>query len=247
MCDNSTLGWCFHQSQTLTGTVKTPTKGQIKPITMKTPLYIIIMMIVFFPKNGNSQTVCCPSLQKIKTFPNSPSIFDSVKIIVDAVTPNLGGRIGVSYNRTVDTFNIQGCYFDGVATQPLEIIDTLNVGKLPVGTYIVNFTGYLSNRNDSCVRTISKYISDTFKVSETNGINYLPENKFTISPNPATTSLYITTTEKNYQVEIYDLTGRTYPTTLSKDQIDISTLTAGIYLLRLKTEKGSIIKKFVKE
>ena len=214
---------------------------------MKTPLYIIIMMIVFFPKSGNSQTGCCPYLQKIKTIPNYPTIFDSVKIIVEAVTPDLGGKIGISFNRTNDTINIEGCYYDGVLTQPLEIIDTLNVGKLPLGTYMVNFTGYLSNRNDSCVHTTNKFISDSFKVSETNGANYLPENEFTLSPNPATTILHITTTEKNYQAEIYDLTGRTYPTIPSKDQIDVSNLPLGIYLLRLKNEKSSVVKKFIKE
>jgi hypothetical protein len=214
---------------------------------MKNILYIIFILVIFFPKSGNSQTGCCPYLQKIKTIPSYPTIFDSVKIIVEAVTPNLGGKIGISYTKVNDTLNVNGCYFEGFLTQPLEIIDTINVGKLQLGTYIINFTGYLSNRNDSCVQTSNKFISDSFKVIEPAGLSFLLKNSIIISPNPASTTIHITTAENNYQVEICDLTGRTYPTTISKDQIDVSNLPTGIYLLRLKTEKGSVVKKFVKE
>jgi hypothetical protein len=210
---------------------------------------ILLLFSLLLLQNVHSQTGCCPYLQKTKTIPAFPTINDSVKIIIDAVTPGLGGKIGTNYSFASDTINVEGCYYDGIAAQPLEIIDTINIGILPLGTYIINFTGYLSNRIDSCVRIDGKSISDTFKVSEISNIIDAERNYFAvnISPNPVIEKLRISTNQMNYEVEIYDLSGRIFAKNVSNEQIDVSNLPIGIYFLRFRNEKVNVIKKFVKE
>lgn len=71
-------------------------------------------------------------------------------------------------------------------------------------------------------------------------------NNITIYPNPTTGILNI----KNGfgSVRIVDLTGKVVlETTVSNDQIDVSNLLNGVYLLQLKTEKGIATQRFIKE
>jgi hypothetical protein len=75
-----------------------------------------------------------------------------------------------------------------------------------------------------------------------------------IYPNPAKNELKIENGEckTGDKIEIYDLLGKLQQSSIVNRQssiqtIDISTLSAGMYLLRLYTSEGMITKKFVKE
>ncbi|WP_210149023.1 T9SS type A sorting domain-containing protein [Chryseobacterium scophthalmum] len=68
-----------------------------------------------------------------------------------------------------------------------------------------------------------------------------------IYPNPATDYLEIQTESNVNSVEIYDMSGRKENTEVNNNRINISNLTPGNYLLKIKTSNETITKKFIKK
>ena len=68
-------------------------------------------------------------------------------------------------------------------------------------------------------------------------------------PNPVKDELVIENGELRIEkVEICDLTGKTiYQFENLKNKINVSALSQGIYIVRLKTDKGTVTEKFIKE
>jgi uncharacterized protein (TIGR02145 family) len=77
------------------------------------------------------------------------------------------------------------------------------------------------------------------------GIN---PNQIKIYPNPTTTTLNIVGLTITAIAEVYDISGKQLLTKqLNTNQIDISSLAKGLYFIKLSTEVGSVVRKFVKE
>ncbi len=77
-------------------------------------------------------------------------------------------------------------------------------------------------------------------------VNDFEENNFSISPNPASDYILIANLKENTMFEIYDLTGKKLivkELSASNNQIDISSLAAGTYLLNYGSNATA---KFVK-
>ncbi|MFH1003906.1 MAG: T9SS type A sorting domain-containing protein [Bacteroidota bacterium] len=75
------------------------------------------------------------------------------------------------------------------------------------------------------------------------------KNNFIIYPNPATDNLTIESPQQAV-MEISSIQGqliKTLATNGNKTSIDISALPNGMYFIKMKTEKGIAVKKFVKE
>ena len=81
--------------------------------------------------------------------------------------------------------------------------------------------------------------------------NFKTAPTFTISPNPTTGPITVTPAVNatgNYTVDITNLLGQTvYKTYPTNNQIDVSNLAPGIYLLKLTTASGYQTAKFVKQ
>ena len=80
----------------------------------------------------------------------------------------------------------------------------------------------------------------------------MPENNlenFQVYPNPNNgNTLYFNTT-KEIQVNVYSILGKLIKNetvTIEKKNIDISTLSNGIYLLKITSENKSITKKLIR-
>jgi hypothetical protein len=72
--------------------------------------------------------------------------------------------------------------------------------------------------------------------------------KINIYPNPAINNLTINGLSTNATAEIYDLSGKLlFNKQLNTNQIDINSLAKGLYFIKLSTEEGSVVRKFVKE
>jgi len=73
--------------------------------------------------------------------------------------------------------------------------------------------------------------------------------EISIYPNPAKDELRIEcTSEQVNKIEVFDLSGKTLMSQMSNpSQINVSHLASGIYFLKIQTDKGAVIKKFVKE
>lgn len=72
--------------------------------------------------------------------------------------------------------------------------------------------------------------------------------KIKVYPNPATTILYLQFLQnENYKLDIKNYLGQTILTAINQNQIDISQLTNGIYLLTLQQGQKTMTTKFIKQ
>ena len=85
------------------------------------------------------------------------------------------------------------------------------------------------------------------------GFNEIESNEFNIYPNPASDKLYIETLTQTQTltIEIYDIYGRVQNHRSSETQklrnsIDVSELNSGVYFVKVKTENGEVVERFVK-
>lgn len=102
------------------------------------------------------------------------------------------------------------------------------------GNYAVIIT------NGACIDTSSCFTIQGL------GINNSESNNVLIYPNPADDILVIETSEKIEQVNIYSMNGEMIMTS-TQNKIDVANLTAGMYLISLKTDSGISFKKFIKK
>ena len=89
----------------------------------------------------------------------------------------------------------------------------------------------------------------TFWASTLSNTNF-DKTKFSFFPNPVANELHIESEQaKIDQIEIYNLNGKqVLDVNFQKDQpIDVSSLAKGMYLVKIKTESGSLTKKLIKE
>jgi len=117
--------------------------------------------------------------------------------------------------------------------------------NLNVGDSITNNAAiYFDNNAPVITNTVvSNIVLLTSTVETEESIN------FHLYPNPVTGLLTIETPLKSI-VEIHNITGqliKTHATSDIKTEIDVSALPAGVYLVKIRTEKGVKVKKFVKE
>ena len=97
------------------------------------------------------------------------------------------------------------------------------------------------------------FMLDDFKVTTSDlAVNQSLNSKFSTYPNPVS-SIVNLTNDNNIAVSnitINDINGRTVKTvntnTLSTIQINVSDLSAGVYLMNITSESGNAVKKFIK-
>lgn len=78
------------------------------------------------------------------------------------------------------------------------------------------------------------------------GLTDLPLVAVDVYPNPATNEVSVSTKEQLKEIELYSLEGRHVEAELNGATIDISTLSNGTYVLKVRTEEGIGQTKFVK-
>jgi hypothetical protein len=76
------------------------------------------------------------------------------------------------------------------------------------------------------------------------------ENDFVIYPNPVNDRLYIETETEVKEVVVYDIFGRQQELSAISGQqsvINVANLNSGIYFVKVVTENGEVVKRFVKK
>ncbi|RLZ09280.1 T9SS type A sorting domain-containing protein [Faecalibacter macacae] len=79
------------------------------------------------------------------------------------------------------------------------------------------------------------------------GLNDINSASVHIYPNPTTDVLNIKSDYNIKSLEVLDLTSKTILVTKNSNQIDVKNLNKGIYLLKIESEKGTSIQKFIKK
>jgi hypothetical protein len=129
---------------------------------------------------------------------------------------------------------------------------TGNAVPIDSGSYYIFFqTGdyYVIGADSSgCIAT-----SDTISVIVTGVNSYAEKQQIKISPNPASEKIKVISNQLPVNsIEIYSFLGeKIYTTSIVKHQtnnyIYISSFPSGVYIVKLKSEKGVAVGKFVKE
>ena len=87
-------------------------------------------------------------------------------------------------------------------------------------------------------------------VTTTEGNIELVEDNFNIYPNPVNDRLYIETQTLTQTIEIYDVYGRQQELSAISGQqsvINVANLNRGVYFVKVVTENGEVVKRFVKK
>lgn len=74
-------------------------------------------------------------------------------------------------------------------------------------------------------------------------------NKFEVYPNPAENNISINTNETINEINIYNIVGVCVynENNFSGNGIDISNFNNGVYFIKINTEKGDVVKRFIKQ
>lgn len=73
------------------------------------------------------------------------------------------------------------------------------------------------------------------------------QNKISVYPNPAADFITINSRGKIKSIELYDSAGKKVQTKLENDKVEVRNLSAGLYLINIKTENGNFSEKFIKK
>ena len=177
---------------------------------------------------------------------------DTIKINVNPkpITPIISGPVSVIINET-NTYNVinnLGAFYSwfvnngkiesGIGTDSVSVIFTsIGIGKIKV----------IESANNCSSDTSSESIDIKDKINQQNGLN-----NFKIFPNPTTGLLNIEfeTSEKNIDIEVIDLLGRSLLKTstihkggLFQKTLNISQLNEGFYFLKITAGEKSITVK----
>jgi uncharacterized repeat protein (TIGR02543 family) len=91
-------------------------------------------------------------------------------------------------------------------------------------------------------------VNGKLEVKQGTGIADIPVQHLRIFPNPTETELFIKSELQIKKVELYSLTGSLILSEINfNEKIDVSTLTPGVYSLKIYTDKGVVVSRIVKK
>jgi hypothetical protein len=144
-----------------------------------------------------------------------------------------------SFWHTVDMFDNNGGSFPWTSR-------VLNISDYCKNNFVIRLLGAGDEMHSNHIN-IDNIIIGSFPL----GITPHRNSDLTISPNPATNEITIeTSTTPVSQLSIVNLNGQellTRQITETKTQIDISTLTSGVYFVRLTNDKSVEVRKIIKQ
>ena len=117
------------------------------------------------------------------------------------------------------------------------------------GFYVVEVVALYDNKTS--VGVLKSSLPEDGNDNDTTNVISNYENKFSVYPNPVKDELTITTEVRVEEIAIYDVYGRQamcqqVNETTSQQVVNVTGLNSGIYFVRITTEDGEIVKRFVK-
>lgn len=218
---------------------------------MKKILLLTAILFVSLFKSQSTQT-----FQNFTISPSSPTTTDNIRIITEVGFSSNANAISKTFVQTGNVININRCYFLGMLTIIDNHKDTVNVGLLPAGVYIVNYNGVLSNSLSTCVPSGQTFSSSiTFTVIGTPaGVNEIgmEANEVLVYPNPFENYLMINlkSNKENFGLKVYDCVGKLVyeeKNYISGKEIGLLGLSSGVYFVEVisqnKTQERIKVRK----
>jgi hypothetical protein len=161
---------------------------------------------------------------------------------VTIISPNAISYGGYTLNggAAIDPFTMTYYYSNGSNMIGVSMVTGLVTSNLP---FIFNGPQYFDMfRNfDNCKEAVAIRSNSATSVNENN----VAENSISIFPNPAKSAINISANRKLISASIFDITGKIQSTyslnNNEKSLLDISSLSSGIYLIRVTTNDNSVI------
>lgn len=218
--------------------------------TYITRQYIVGYVVVM---NNNTAVSNCNALFYDQGILNSYN--DNTNFTKTFNPVNVGDKVRVSFSE-FELEDFTNCGYDY-----LKIHNGPNTASTLIGTYCgVNSPGTVTSTHTSGALTFKFHADEGVTASGWKaivscvtgvGINDIESaNEISIYPNPSTGVYTLSLPEnENFQISIVDLMGReVYSKSISNTKslsIDISNQASGLYMMKLKSSKGTVIKKLV--
>lgn len=207
--------------------------------------FFFVLIVNFISTNLLAQE---PSIDSIKISPENPQKNDFVKIILFTHTISTGEKLHITHQLFPDSIYIEACYKVVGTGSNQYFQDTVLLGQLQDGIYKISFKGYASF-DATCNPIDSNIFLDTFIVQPPASIPSIKSHFFIVYPNPTGKFIYVQPSENTIitHIAIQDIHGKTHRQYNNKQQLDVSDLPTGLYLLYINTNNGRFIHRFVKE
>lgn len=188
--------------------------------------------------------------QSVKTFPANPSTDDEVKLIIHTIQPSSfcyfdSTEISMKRNK----IDLTLYYRSFACPTEFERIDTLNIGKLPIGKY--ELRSNLFTIRNAGIPTSTDEITLDFKVELYSLTELSSDNEVSVYPNPFKNVIqFKNPNEEKHNITILNSVGKIVlkSTIISKFKtMDLSELQKGVYLIRLSNENYTKSMKIVKD
>lgn len=118
----------------------------------------------------------------------------------------------------------------------------INTGNLTEGEHLL----FIRAKNEANIWSLYDVVA--FIIDNTLGIDKILSKDFTIYPNAVKEVITIKTQHTILSYKIYDVQGKIIQSDkFVNDKINATNISAGVYFLTLKTEKGTVVKKIMKK
>lgn len=201
------------------------------------------LLVVFLGINMWGLSQCCPYITSVEVLPQNPNVSDDIRIATLVATPNDGAFIQHQFYWENDTLVVEACYYSGFLAVVTEIYDTIDVGSIADGNYVLEFRAFTSSDLNSCVITNSQTLFTPFSVTELVGVVPIEAPSSTIYPNPSKDWVTLLPVSEESVIRVYSLDGKPVEVfqLLSNGKItmDLTSLSAGLYQV-LEYNNGEI-------
>jgi hypothetical protein len=128
-------------------------------------LYFIGLIIILPCFTNLAGQTCCPWINSTQIIPSNPTSADTIRVVANVSTPSQGGLVSAYANVQGLTVLVQTCYYSGMLPAIGTYIDTITIGLLPAGSYMLDFNARLSIDANNCAPVDSTNSITPFTVS----------------------------------------------------------------------------------
>jgi len=176
-----------------------------------------------------------------------PLVVETLSPADEAVNVALNEPVTVTFNKDITAVDLSGITFSPSVAGVVPSVDGA-VLTIAHDEFALN-TEYTVTVPAGAVVGLNEEITWSFTTRKT--AVGLPTNELeslAIYPNPVQNRLFIQSPTTVNRVEIYNLLGSLVKTVENNvQQISVSDMTSGIYMIRIMTDEGTITQRFVKE